>query len=140
MKSASRVVWDAEHRIYTSRLPVEEKADLLTAMTIFAGLTNIRLARQLVERRRDLMIQSYAYDIIKQEGFDEGMQQGQMEHAKKAIADVLEARLNVVPLDIITALKPLEDVQILEELHRKAVIVKDIQEFRALLQQILQPA
>jgi predicted transposase YdaD len=152
MKSASRAVWEAERRIYTSRLPVAEKADLLTAMTIFAGLTNTQLARQLVERRRDLMIQSAAYDMIKQEGFDEGiqrgnqqgfqrgMQHGQLERAKKAVADALEARLNIVPLDVVTALKPIEDVQILEELHRKAVTVEDMQEFRSLLQQILEPA
>jgi len=152
MKASSRAVWEAERRIYTSSLPVAEKADLLTAMTIFAGLTNTQLVRQLVERRRDLMIQSYAYEIIKKEGFDEGMQQGsqqgfqrgmqhgQLERAKKAVADALEARLNVVPLDVITALKTIEDVQILEELLRKAVIVKDMQEFRSLLKQILEPA
>lgn len=140
MKASSRAVWEAERRIYTSNLPVTEKADLLTAMTIFAGLTNTQLARQLVERRRDLMIQSYAYEIIKKEGFDEGMQQGQLERAKKAVADALEARLNIVPLDVITALKTIEDVQILEELLRKAVLVKDMQEFRSLLQQILEPA
>lgn len=90
------------------------------------------------------MIQSYAYEIIKKEGFDEGiqqgMQQGQLERARKAVADVLEARLNVVPLDVITTLKTLDDVQILEELHRKAMTVKDMQEFRSLLKQILEPA
>ena len=63
-----------------------------------------------------------------------------MERAKKAVADALEARLNVVPLDVITTLKTLDDVQILEELHRKAVTVKDMQEFCSLLKQILEPA
>ncbi len=44
------------------------------------------------------MIQSYAYEIIKKEGFDEGILHGQLERAKKAVADALEARLGVVPL------------------------------------------
>jgi hypothetical protein len=62
-------VWEAENRIYTSPLPTEEKADLLAALTIFAGFKGRDLVKQLVERRRDLMIQSYAYDIIQQKAF-----------------------------------------------------------------------
>jgi hypothetical protein len=48
--------------------------------------------------------------------------------------------LGVVPLDVVKIVRTIEDVQILEELLRKAVIVKDMQEFRSLLQQILEPA
>jgi hypothetical protein len=115
---------------------VAEKADLLTALAIFAGLKDHHLARQLVERRRDLMIESYTYEIIKQEGIREE----RVNSRRTAICDVLEAHLGVVPLDVVKIVRTIEDVQILEELLRKAVIVKDMQEFRSLLQQILEPA
>ncbi len=135
MQDADEAVWQAEKRIYTSDLPSSEKADLLTAMTIFAGLNDRHLAKQLVERRRDLMIQSAAYDIIKQEGIEQGMQQSH----RKAIREVLETRLDIVPLDIIRTLKTIEDTEILEELFIKALTVEDLQAFHAIMTQILEP-
>ncbi|MCP4396240.1 MAG: hypothetical protein GY801_02870 [bacterium] len=146
MENAAEAVWQAEKRIYTSELPSSEKADLLTAMTIFAGLTDRSLAEQLVERRRDLMIQSAAYDIIKQEGFEEGKQQGiqqgrqqMLQSQRKAIREVLETRLGIVPLDVVKEIKTIEETGILEELLRKAAMVSDIQAFRDVLRQILEP-
>jgi hypothetical protein len=61
---------EGEKRIYASEFPMEEKADLLTALPIFAGLKDQELTRKLVQRRRDIMIESYGYEIIKQEGFE----------------------------------------------------------------------
>ncbi|MCP4398890.1 MAG: hypothetical protein GY801_16520 [bacterium] len=146
MQGEPEDVREAEQRIYQSSLTEEDKADLLTAMTIFAGLKDRNLARQLVERRRDIMIQSAAYDIIKQEGFEEGkqigIQQGRqqmLQSQRKAIAEILETRLGVVPLTIVKALKTVEDTDILEELHRKALTVDDLQAFQAILTQILAP-
>ena len=52
MQGETGVVWETEKRIYTSDLPSDEKADLLTALTIFAGLKDTILARQLVERSK----------------------------------------------------------------------------------------
>ena len=143
MQGEAQDVWEAERRIYQSHIAEEEKADLLTAMTIFAGLKNRSLARQLVERRRDLMIQSAAYDIIKQEGFEEGvqqgMQQGMQQSQRKAIREVLEVRLGIVPLSLVKALKTIEDTDILEELHRKALTAETLQAFQDMLTQILEP-
>ena len=83
MRDGETQVWEAERRIYGSALPTPEKADLLAALTIFAGFKGHDLVRQLVERRRDLMIQSYAYDIIKQEGIKEGVQIGVQQGIKE---------------------------------------------------------
>ena len=85
------------------------------------------------------MIQSAAYDIIKKEGFDEGIQQERVNRGRKSIYDVLEVRFEIVPLDVIQEIRNIEDVQVLEELHRKAVIVNDMQTFRTILKQILEP-
>ena len=157
MQGETHLIWEAEQRIYASGLATEEKADLLTAMTILAGLKDQQLARQLVERRRDIMIQSYGYDIIKEEGLAEGrqeglqkgmaqgmaqgikqgmkqgMKQGQMKRARKAICDVLEARFELVPVAVLSAIKEIQSLRILDELHRKAVKVNDLEEFRAVL-------
>lgn len=51
MEGAENVVFEAEKKIYESALAREEKANLLTALTIFAGLKNRALAQQLVERK-----------------------------------------------------------------------------------------
>ncbi|MCP4400559.1 MAG: hypothetical protein GY801_25070 [bacterium] len=81
------------------------------------------------------MIQSAAYDIIKQDGIEQGMQQSH----RKAIREVLETCLDIVPLDIIRTLKTIEDTEILEELFRKALTVEDLQAFHAIMTQILEP-
>ena len=86
------------------------------------------------------MIQSAAYEIIKQEGIQQGMLQEQFRSRRNAIGDVLEVRLGLVPLDVIQKLKAIKDIQVLDELHRKAVIVQDMHEFRTIMKQILEPA
>jgi hypothetical protein len=144
MKDGEKQVWEAEHRIYTSMLPVAEKADLLAALTIFAGFKGQELVRQLVERRRDLMIQSYAYDIIKQEGIKEGVQIGiQQEklHSKReSVCTALEARFEAVPTNVLDMVNSIETIPALDELHRKAITVKDLPTFVRLLQTVLTPA
>jgi hypothetical protein len=89
------------------------------------------------------MIQSATYELIKQEGIAEGIQQGiqqeQVNSRRKAVCDVLEVHLGLVPLDVMKTLKRIDDAQILEELLRKAVTVNDMQEFRDLLKQVLEP-
>lgn len=140
MKGGEELVWEAEHRIYNSALPTSEKADLLAALTIFAGFKGQDLVRKLVERRRDLMIQSYAYDIIKEEGFKEGVQQEKLHSRRQAICDVLEARFDLVPANVLDMINHIEIVPALEELHRKAVTVKDLSTFNQILHTILTPA
>ncbi len=143
MQGGEQAVWEAEKAIYSGELPASERADLLTALAIFAGLKDQQLARQLVERRRDIMVQSYTYELIKQEGFAEGMQQGMqqgMQHErKKAICDVLEERFEVVPVSVFHEIDQLDSVQGLEELLRKAVTVKDLKSFVALIERIMEP-
>lgn len=101
MHDGEHQVWEAERRIYDSALPSPEKADLLAAFTIFAGFKGRDLVRQLVERMRDLMIQSHAYDIIKQEGIQQGVQQGELTSTRRAICTALEARFTVVPGNVL---------------------------------------
>lgn len=144
MKDGEKQVWEAERRIYNSPLPSVEKADLLSALTIFAGFKGQDLARQLVERRRDLMIESYAYDIIKEEGLKEGIQIGiqqeRLQSKRQAIYNVLEARFELVPTNIMEMINQIDLVQALDELLRKAVTVKDLSTFSRMITTVLTPA
>lgn len=51
-----------------TELSSEEKGNLLTAMAIFTELKDKELATQIVKRRRDIMRQSAAYWVIREEG------------------------------------------------------------------------
>ncbi|HID56806.1 TPA: hypothetical protein EYP37_09780, partial [Candidatus Poribacteria bacterium] len=64
MKGDDENVFVAEEEIYDSDMEKEVKADLLTALTIFSGFRGEKIVRRLIERRRDIMIESPAYEII----------------------------------------------------------------------------
>ncbi len=76
MQGGVEVAVEAERAIVDSDLAEEVKADMLTNMTLMAGLVSRDLARHLLKRRRDLMIQSFGYELIKQEGLEEGLKEG----------------------------------------------------------------
>ena len=141
MQGGEDIVFEADKRIYESVSVSEERADLLTAMAIFAGLKNKRLTRELIERRRDIMIESYAYEIIKEEGIKEGIkegiekgiQQGKIEKSQDAVLEVLEVRFDIVTLDLIKAVKKIQEIILLENLLKKAVTVKSMDEFKKVL-------
>ena len=73
MKQGEELTLEAEKKLYNSPLKRSDKADMLTALAIFAGLRNINLSIALLERRKDIMIESPAYDLIKEEGIEEGI-------------------------------------------------------------------
>jgi predicted transposase YdaD len=78
MANGETVTLEAEKKLYNSSLKKEDKSDLLTAMTIFAGLKDKSLCATLIKRRRDIMIESYGYRLIKEEGFAEGIIEGEI--------------------------------------------------------------
>jgi predicted transposase YdaD len=137
MRHGEEVVDRADSVLYESALSRRDKADMLTAMTIFSGLVSEKLPRVLVSRRRDIMIESAAYDIIKQEGLQEGMQrglrQGMIQEAQEGILDNLEARFDVVPESIAKEIRGIEELGVLKALRRSSVKVAGLDEFRALL-------
>jgi predicted transposase YdaD len=152
MKGSREAVWEAEKRIYASELPTEEKADLLTILAIFAGLKDRELTMKLVQRRRDIMIESYAYEIIKQEGFEQGLQQGreegreqglqqgrrqgELDRARKAIYEVLEARFELIDRDLVEKIEEITLIPVLENLLKMSVKVNDLETFREILTRV----
>jgi len=86
MKDGRNFIEKAEREIYENQeIELIRKADLLTAMAIFAGLKDKEMSLWLINRRRDIMIRSAAYEIIKEEGIKEGEQQG----IKQTLIDIL---------------------------------------------------
>jgi len=98
MKYGTRYVEVAERRIYENRdISREQKGDLLTALAIFTGLKDKNLTKALLNRRRDIMIESAFYDLVKEEGIAEGLEkgkrEGKLEDARKMFAEGLEIKL-----------------------------------------------
>lgn len=137
MKGGSQAVWEAERTIYESALPVEDKADLLTAMAIFAGLKSEALTRKLVERRRDIMIESAAYDIIKEDGIKEGLQQGILQKAREDVIENLEVRFDVVSRSIMKSINEIDDPSVLKMLHKKAATVDSLETFNKVMERVI---
>ena len=78
------------------------------------------------------------YEKGKREGLQQGIQQGIIEKTKQAIIDVLEARFETVPLRIVKEINKIDEIEVLDRLHRKAVLVKDIKEFEEILKKIFE--
>jgi hypothetical protein len=129
MLHGEEVVDRADSALYESALSRRDKADMLTAMTIFSGLVSEKLPRVLVSRRRDIMIESAAYDIIKQEGIHQGM----IQEAQEGILDILEAHFDMVPESIAKEIRGIEALGVLKALRRSSVKVAGLDEFRTLL-------
>lgn len=149
MRNGEELTTEADRLLYESPLPRGDKADMLTAMAILAGLVSSQLPQTLLARRRDIMIESAAYDLIKQEGIREGIREGIQEgiregiregmlrKSREAVLEVLEARFDLVPRSIRTAIDGIDDAATLKTLHRKAITVESLDHFRQLMDQIL---
>ncbi|MFP4308839.1 MAG: hypothetical protein ACOC98_03745 [Thermodesulfobacteriota bacterium] len=82
MRGGEAALDEAEALIYDSERSRPEKGDMLTSMAILSGLVSPDMPAKLVSRRKDIMVESAAYDIIKREGVAEG--------AKKTAKNLIE--------------------------------------------------
>ena len=76
MRGGVELAREADEIIVKSELAEQTKADMLTAMTLLSGLVSEELVLQLMNRRRDIMMQSIGYELIKKEGLEEGLKEG----------------------------------------------------------------
>jgi predicted transposase YdaD len=142
MRGGEDVLREAEEEIYRSDLSVSEKADLLTAMAIFAGLRSREMAMELVRRRRDIMIQSAAYEIIKEEGIREGikqgiqqgLQQGLQEGLREAIESLLKVKFGVEGTKLMEKLNEDASIQKLRAVKSAIEVAKSIREVEQMLE------
>jgi predicted transposase YdaD len=124
----------ADRLLYESALPRGDKAEMLTALAIMAGLVSDRLPGELIARRRDLMIESVTYELIKHEGWQEGRQEGLQEGLQRgrqeglgeglrqglldAIAFGLDLRFGAAGLRLLPEITELRNVGLLREIYR----------------------
>ena len=63
---------------------------------------------KMINRRKDIMIESAAYDIIKKDGIKEGIQQGLKqgleEGKKETLLEFLEVRFGSVPDEVVAGI------------------------------------
>ena len=80
------------------------------------------------------MIESAAYDLIKQEG----LQQGFLQDARESIFDNLEVRFGVVPTGVAKIVNTIEQLAVLKALRRKSAIVQSLDEFKTAIAQAIE--
>jgi predicted transposase YdaD len=147
MQDGEQLITKAETAIYKSKdISDDDKADLLTAMAIFAGFKDKDIASQLIRRRRDLMMRSPTYDILieeiekekkdewrsegLQQGLQQGIQQGSLRESRGLIFELLDERFGEVPKSVASVLDKIDDVKVLRSLHRLAIHCLSIEEFK----------
>jgi hypothetical protein len=120
----------------------EEKSDLMTSMAIFAGFKSKDLAMQIIKRRRDIMMESPTFDILKellgedylekglQQGLQRGLQQGLRQGYRKSLLDVLEFKFKVIPENLLKTINDITDTDTLSKLLHYAMECDSIIEFK----------
>jgi len=140
MRGGIELTDTAERLVYESALPRSDKADMLTGMALLAGLVSKELTRHLILQRRDLMIQSAAYEIIKEiegrEGEARGEVRGEARGLAEATLETLAIRLNptiATYRQLEQQLFTLTDPARLRQLLRAALRANDVAEFEQAL-------
>ena len=138
MKGGEALLTEADDLIYGSERTRIQKADLLTSMAILSGLVSENLPAQLINRRKDMMIESAAYDIIKQDGIEEGMRKGMILDAREMLIEVIQTRFSTVPDEVAEMVAKISDRTALKSLHRQAISCEDLHTLRDKLSAIAQ--
>jgi predicted transposase YdaD len=150
MKNGPELTPEAEQLIYDDAIPSHRRADMLTSMTILSGLVSDRLPIEILSRRRDLMIESAAYDLIKQEGFqlgikegiqqgiEQGNKQGQLSASRDALIDLLTERFDIVPQHLVQSIQQIENLFILKMALKQAIKAPSLEEFEQMLNRLVQ--
>lgn len=138
MKGGAELMAEADDLIYKSERTRRQKADLLTSMAILSGIVSEDLPARLINRRKDIMIESAAYDIIKKDGIKEGIREGMILDAREMLIEAIGVRFETVPEDMAEMVARMSDRDTLKQLHRQAIICEDIHVLRTKLSTMLQ--
>jgi predicted transposase YdaD len=143
MENGVNFLDEIERKVYQdTKLEIHEKADILTATAIFAGMKDKKLSIELIKRRRDIMIESPVYEIIKEEGIIEGIKKGKKEGIKEGIKEGkkeglqeaislgLEIKFGVESLELmdkVIKINSLTKLEMIKEAIKKAKNVDEIE-------------
>ena len=70
---------------------------------------------------------------FERDGIEQGLKEGTLQTARKAIGDVLEARFSVVPDNVTATLDGIDDTEWLEQLLKRAAIAPSLEAFEQVL-------
>ena len=70
---------------------------------------------------------------LRREGLEQGLEQGQLEATRDSVLDILEARFEIAPQDIVKELKGIDEIAVLRQLRKKAVVVEGLEEFKEMV-------
>jgi hypothetical protein len=153
MADGEKVLKEAENRIYEDiSLDNETKGDFLTAMAIFAGLKDKELGSWLIERRRDIMIESPIYKLIEEDAFKkgiergleqgleqglekglkEGLERGKKEGIYEVLSLVLEIKFGVDGIILMEKIRKIDSMERLETIKEVVKIADKIQDIEKL--------
>jgi predicted transposase YdaD len=123
--------------IHESALPRREKSDLITIFTVFIGLKDMEVARLLANKRREIMIESPFYEVIKQEGKvegkAEGKAEGKVESLREMVWTIIDERFHPVAEGLRARISGVSDLERLRDLATVALRAKSLDEFVARL-------
>ncbi len=136
---------EAEEGLYRLPEPVEVRADLLNGLAVLGGLISPEIPVKLLERRRDIVIESAAYEVFRQEfmkegyqkGLKEGMQKGLIEDAREMVLEALRERFGVLEGSLVERVESIQSRQLLKDLLRSAIRCSDLDQFRTDLNRAL---
>ncbi|MBF0509469.1 MAG: hypothetical protein HQK57_11160 [Deltaproteobacteria bacterium] len=157
MRHGAEALDAVDKSIYKSHLPTKDKADLLTITAIFAGLVSKEMAGKLISRRRDIMIESAAYEVIREieykggrlacllegkleglvegklEGLLEGKLEGKLEgvvlKSRQDIIQIVKLRFEILPPGILQTIECISDLDMLDALLKSAVTAASLDQF-----------
>ncbi|MCY3680637.1 MAG: hypothetical protein OXH16_04520 [Gemmatimonadetes bacterium] len=125
------------HTVRMRRIDRSPKANYLAGMAVLSELVYAsETVSEIIikEGLMDLIRESSLIQYFKQEGREEGIEQGGRQRAIEDILDVLEIRFDLHEADpLSTRIATIEDLQRLKQLLRTAVQVSNLDEFERML-------
>ena len=117
--------------LHHSPLPPRERSDLLTIFAIFLGMRDKSIAAHFIQNRRELMIESPVYDLIRNEGRDEGYLKGLREQLEEMLTTFFDQSLSLALKEKLNSLSTAAE---LKAAQRKAVKCASLAEFEQVLE------
>ncbi|MCS5697395.1 hypothetical protein NZJ93_15110, partial [Desulfofundulus thermocisternus] len=120
--------------------PAEWVPDLYVGLALFAHLGKIpdEIILRNIEVSR--MEASPLFEGIRQKWVNQGIQEGARGARIEAILEALEENTGQYPEELAARLRTIKDVETLKMLFRRAVRVKSLEEFQAVLSDVLPSA
>lgn len=87
------------------------------------------------------MVESFAYELIKEEGLREGLEEGRKEGLREGLLEGielgLELKFGVDGLQVMPDVRRIRDVAVLEPLHQALRQVSSVEEFEHLMRYLM---